>query len=342
MILLYVPQNAVLTYTANCGIIVMKQKDKEGKTVDKERFALSKLKEKNNFTIKGIIKIVLVVLVLCLAVFGIYKISKSMPPEDVENVSADKPVIDVNYISQKLEKISSLETAKITYGCILGYKDGKYIIINKKSFSMYYTVTASAGIDVGKITVSEKDGKFTVVLPPATLNSIYIDPESFLFFDEKQGIFNKLDFDDMKEALKKAEQDVKTQATTDQLLDLANSNAVQVISNLLGSFLDEKDFEIKTTIENKAEKIEAPVSAEEAVEKYNGKADYKKLEELFKKSGFINVSTVPVEDLKIGFLTKEGAVHSVTIAENDSFAAGQNVFNADDEVIIKYHTKKSK
>ncbi len=300
------------------------------------------MREENNFSIKRIIEIVFIVLILFLAVFGIFKISKAISKKDVSNPSDIKPEIDVNYISQKLEKISSLETAKITYGCILGYKDGKYTLINKKSFSMYYTVTASAGIDVSKITVSEKDGKYTVVLPQATLSSIYIDPKSFLFFDKKQGIINRRDVEDMKEALELAEQDVKAQATTDQLLNLANSNGVQVISNLLGSFLNENDFEIKTTIENKAEKIKAPISAEEAIEKYNGKeSDYKKLEELFQESGFINVSTVPIEDLKIGFLTKEGAVQSVSIAGNDSFNADVNVFNADDEVIIKYHTKKN-
>lgn len=300
------------------------------------------MREENNFSIKRIIEMVFIVLILFLAVFGIFKISKAISKKDVSNPSDIKPEIDVNYISQKLEKISSLETAKITYGCILGYKDGKYTLINKKSFSMYYTVTASAGIDVSKITVSEKDGKYTVVLPQATLSSIYIDPKSFLFFDKKQGIINRRDVEDMKEALELAEQDVKAQATTDQLLNLANSNGVQVISNLLGSFLNENDFEIKTTIENKAEKIKAPISAEEAIEKYNGKeSDYKKLEELFQESGFINVSTVPIEDLKIGFLTKEGAVQSVSIAGNDSFNADVNVFNADDEVIIKYHTKKN-
>jgi hypothetical protein len=195
---------------------------------------------------KKIICIVLVVVVLLSALAGVIftnretialwlfpDIVKDQPEPDPE------PVITVEYISKELQNISTLETAKITYGCIIDFEDGEIPILNKKSFSMYYEVTAYAGIEVKNITVEEKDGVFYINLPEATINIADIDPNSLEFYNIDKALFNSLSLEDSAIAQQYAKKDAYNQATTDQLLDIADKNAKDIITNFLNAFNNE-------------------------------------------------------------------------------------------------------
>ncbi len=275
-----------------------------------------------------------------IALFLLPKNDAGVIDDVIEDIFEPEEVINVEYISKKLENISSLQTAKITYGCMVDFESGS-TFLNSKSFSMFYEATASAGIDVSQIKVENNEGKYVVYLPEAKLEKPYIDPKSFVFYDKKQGLINKRDVEDTGKVLEYAEEDVKTQATTDQLLDIADSNAVSVISNLLLCFLNEGDFEIIPAVRNEVAKIKPPISSAD-IEEYDGKElTYEDLEKKLEEAGFVNIKTYPIEDLSLGFLTKDGAVESISIAGKDSFKKS-SIFNADDEIVIKYHTKKTK
>ena len=264
-----------------------------------------------------------------------------VPYVDNDVIDTDEPGISVEYISKRIEKISSLQTAKITYGCMVDFEEGAVKFINKKAFSMFYEATAYAGIDVSKIEVTEENNIYIVQLPASQIEEKpKIDSSSFVFYDKEAGLINKFDPEDVGKALEYAEKDVYYQATTDQLLDLADNNAVSVIKNLLLCFLEENQFEIRPGVRTQEIKIKPPISSTEAVDNYDGtENNYNDLKTKFEEAGFTNVKLYPVADLSIGFFVKEGAVESVTIDGKSSFKKS-NIFNSNSEIVIKYHTKK--
>jgi hypothetical protein len=97
-----------------------------------------------------------------------------------EVVEPPEPVITTDYINSKLDLISDLSTAKITYGCMCDLKAGFIPLITKKGFSMYYEATAKAGIDLSKISSEIVDDKVIVTLPPAEIQDCKISASSML------------------------------------------------------------------------------------------------------------------------------------------------------------------
>ena len=301
---------------------------------------------------KKIIAAAVVVAVIAAAALGVYfnraKIALMLMPKDEPNIIEEitakaETKIDVDYISEKIEKISSLQTAKITYGCMVDYSSG-WGFLTGKSFSMFYEATAYAGIEVKEITVSEKDGKYIVQLPASKIvGKPKIDPASFVFYDKENGLLNHLNPEDTGKALEYAEKDVYYQATTDQLLDLADSNAVSVIKNLLLCFLEENEFEIIPGQKESVSKSKPPIASEDILKEYDGRGlTQKDLQKEFEDAGFTNIKMYPIEDVALlGLVIREGAVDSISIDGKKSFKKS-SVFNSDAEVVIKYHARKSK
>lgn len=69
--------------------------------------------------------------------------------------------------------------------------------------------------------------------------------------------------------------------------------------------------------------------------------DYQDVINEFEKQGFTNIRTEKIEDLIIGFLTKDGEVEQVSVGGNIDYPSDKWVY-ADVEVIITYHTFPSK
>lgn len=57
--------------------------------------------------------------------------------------------------------------------------------------------------------------------------------------------------------------------------------------------------------------------------------------------GFTNIKCIPKEDLITGWINKEGETDKITINNNDQFKKDE-IFSEDAEVIITYHSFKSK
>lgn len=309
-------------------------------------------KEKNKKRAIRYVKLFFFLMIIgCIAFVIVSKretIAKFLWPEIVPYVESDavdtnSPGMNVEYITKKIEKISSLQTAKITYGCMVDFEEGSVKFINKKAFSMFYEATAYAGIEVSQILVTEENGKYIIQLPESRIEEKpKIDSSSFVFYDKESGLINKFDPEDVGKALEYAEKDVYYQATTDQLLDLADNNAISVIKNLLLGFMEENQFEIKAGVRTQDVKIKPPISSTEAINDYDGKkSNYNDLKSKFEEAGFKNIALYPIEDIKVGIFTKDGAVESITIDGKDSFKKS-NIFSSNAKIVIKYHTKKSK
>ena len=300
----------------------------------------SKRKAKS-FIILGVI-VVIIAAVAITAIVNKDKIKQIFELKDgnvVEKVVEDiveepEPEIDVEFINEKLANVSSLQTAKITYGCMVDFKEGSVPLISQNAFSMYYEATAYASVDVSKIKCEKKDGKFILTLPEPTIQDPNINPDSLEFYDVKNSLLKENELNDVAVALQLAKKDFYYQQTTYQLLDMADKNAVDVLTNLLLCLIGEDDFEIVSSPRSEKARISPPIAANEKIE-----VDYIGLKEMFENAGFTNITLKPIKDVKIGLLTKEGEVESVTIDGGSSFRK-TSVFDAEAEVVITYHTKE--
>lgn len=68
--------------------------------------------------------------------------------------------------------------------------------------------------------------------------------------------------------------------------------------------------------------------------------NYEDVEEIFKQSGFTNIKLEKIEDLIIGWLTKDGEVEEVSVAGKVDYTVGEWV-PVDTKVVIRYHTFSS-
>ena len=80
---------------------------------------------------------------------GIYGYARYTAPKEPELTSA--------FVSGKLEAVSELTTARLTYTGLIKYSEGKIPFLTKNSFSMIYTARVRAGIDIrqAKIDIQE-------------------------------------------------------------------------------------------------------------------------------------------------------------------------------------------
>lgn len=151
--------------------------------------------------------------------------------------------ITAEQVEQQLEKCSDLTTAKLTYKGIVHFTEGQIKYLTKNEFNMQYAAKAIAGIDMTKVTVDVQDpadgnpGKVVITVPKATLQDLTIDENSLAFYDEKTALFNKVNHEDVQEALVAATEDAKKNMGKKALIAEAQSNAEDVIRSFVSSVL---------------------------------------------------------------------------------------------------------
>ncbi len=126
----------------------------------------------------------------------------------------------------------------------MSYKDSKQINglnipLTEKSFIIKYSGYLKAGIDLSSMELELKDkDTIQVVMDKAKILENVIIEEEVKFFDEKDGIFNKLNFKDLYEVLVGEKEKMKSEAINKGLLVEAENNAEEILLSLL----EEMDF----------------------------------------------------------------------------------------------------
>ena len=141
--------------------------------------------------------------------------------------------ITIDYVSKKLENISDLSTAEMTYNGLFTVTEGNIPFITKKGFSMIYTASVKAGIDASLIKIEVTDEQIIVKLPATEIQMSWVDPDSIQFYDEKHALFNWSKKTDVTQAISAAEKDIKENADTERLLDRASRQAKYVVEGIL-------------------------------------------------------------------------------------------------------------
>lgn len=186
---------------------------------------------------------VAVAIILVLSVVFLGVTLKGLHDENVEikRQLAEERKIDVTYIGDKLESISELATAKMTYNGIIHFTDGKIPFITKKEFYMSYRVSVKAGFDLSKAEIRVTENTVTITLAEAEIYEPIVDESSFQFFDKSIAIFNPEKMDDLTEAISEAKDDVLAQPETEELKENAQESVKALLAALLEGQIGERD-----------------------------------------------------------------------------------------------------
>lgn len=163
--------------------------------------------------------IVIVVLIAIFVMFGINRNSK----------------VDTAYLTELLTKSSELTTAKLTIKGLSEYHDEGVYIFNKSDFTLYYTTTIRAGINLEnvKITSDAIKKKIYITIPEAEIFEAKVDTNDIKIYGSGFALFNTNEKEDMAKAISLAEEDAMEYAKTTGILELANEQSETLIKGLL-------------------------------------------------------------------------------------------------------------
>lgn len=147
----------------------------------------------------------------------------------------------------KIVNVSELSTSTSIYNGVAKVMNEKKT--NKVDYYVSYQAKVSAGIDFDKvrIIVDNDAKKIDIELPTARVTNIDVDIASmdFIFNNQKE---NKSTV--TEKAFKACEDDVATEsATQTAILELAQQNAVNVVTALVKPFVEQLDEEYTLTVE---------------------------------------------------------------------------------------------
>lgn len=146
-----------------------------------------------------------------------------------------KESADFTYLNQLLEKSSELTSAKLKITGIENYKDAGAMIINRSDFTMVYTATIRAGVELKEVKVEPNNitKEIIITIPKAKVFDCHVNQEDIKYFDEKFALFNVDSKEDANKACALAEQDGIKEAEQTGILEFAETEAEYVIKDIL-------------------------------------------------------------------------------------------------------------
>lgn len=142
-------------------------------------------------------------------------------------------------IEEKVSKIVELSTVKYNYTDIVSYKNSKELSgiklpFTEKKFIVQYSGYIKAGVDLSTIQIDVKDeDTIHINMEKAKVLENVIIEEKVKFFDEKDGLFNKLSFKDLYSVLIGEKEKAKNEAIERGLLNESQDNAEEILLSLL-------------------------------------------------------------------------------------------------------------
>ena len=148
-------------------------------------------------------------------------------------------------MSGKLEAVSELTTARLTYTGLIKYSEGKIPFLTQNSFSMIYTAKVRAGVDLAQAGIEIGEAQVVITLPECEVQSIDIDEQSIEFYDEHWALFNRTEKEDVIDTISAAKEDVRQNTDLESLLESAGQQTRQLIKGLLEDEIGERELVIQ-------------------------------------------------------------------------------------------------
>lgn len=144
-----------------------------------------------------------------------------------------------NTIEDQISNIVELSTVKYNYTNIVEYDDTlqfkniKLPFANKK-FIVKYDGYIKAGIDLDTVEINVKDrDNIDISMSKAKILENVISEEDVYFYNEKDSMFNKLNFEDLYTVLIEEKEKMKEEVTEKGILNDAEKNGEKIIVSLL-------------------------------------------------------------------------------------------------------------
>lgn len=151
-----------------------------------------------------------------------------------------EPELTSAFVSSRLEAVSELTTARLTYTGLIRYSEGKIPFLTKNSFSMIYTAKVRAGVDIQQAKIDIQEEQVVITLPECEVQSVEIDEASIEFYDEQWALFNRTEKEDVIDMVAAAKADVMEKADLEGLLQNARIQTESIIKGLLEDAIGER------------------------------------------------------------------------------------------------------
>lgn len=157
--------------------------------------------------------------------------------------------IDIRVINADIQSIGELATIEYLYTDAGKFEDpaelfGKEIPFSftTKSFIAKWDGSIKAGVDITKVTAEANDTtkEILIHIPEAKILSHEIQEESIETLDEKNGLFNQIKVEDIREFDAISKDAMEQRAIDNGILDKAFENAKEIIRQLVHTELVEE------------------------------------------------------------------------------------------------------
>ncbi len=192
----------------------------------------------NAKVIAAVIHLIMTIIIVA-AVFGLVFVIGKMVEE------SRKPDITSAYISSKIETVSHLTTAELTYNGLIHYEEGDIPILTKKSFSMVYCAQVKAGVDLSKVESHVTDTEVVLIVPEVEIQEIDIDETSIQFYDEQVALFNWTEKEDTLDAMAAAKADVEEKVNLTELKLKARTQTESLLKGLFEGTVGEREVRVQ-------------------------------------------------------------------------------------------------
>ena len=209
---------------------------------------------------KVLIKTVLCIGILIAVTGGLYFKGQLDAEEKYENIIAElelkveelsNPVavyeeaateVNIKVINSEIQEIGELATTEYLYTNAGKFEDpmqlfGKSVPFTTKSFIAKWDGIIKAGVDITKVTaeINELKKEIVIYIPEAEILSHEIDSNSIETLDQKDGLFNKVKVEDVREFDAKSKEAMEQRAIENGLLEKAYENAKGIIEKLVNN-----------------------------------------------------------------------------------------------------------
>ncbi|MBE6995312.1 MAG: DUF4230 domain-containing protein [Ruminococcaceae bacterium] len=161
--------------------------------------------------------------------------------------------VSLSLIEAEIKGIGELATIEYLYTDAGKFEDpqkvfGVNIPFTKKSFVAKWDGIIKAGVTIDKIIVEIKDASKEIIIhmPDAEILSHEIDSTSFETLDEKDGLFNPVKVQDVRQFDAVSKEAMERRAIENGILDKALENAKEIIEKLVNNdVVQEQGYTVK-------------------------------------------------------------------------------------------------
>ncbi len=170
----------------------------------------------------------------------------------------DSPVVEeivtvnTEIIKDGLKEMGTLITQEYYFTQVEEYKSTErvWIFDSKASFIFSYDGVVTAGIDCNDIEITKDDEAkiIDVKIPKSNIIGVNIDHDSFKIYEEKEGLWNKLDMTKYNNSIIEFENEAKNKAINKGIIDKADENAKTLIESFINSLIEDNVYSIEFVI----------------------------------------------------------------------------------------------